>query len=123
MTQTARAALAPLAVKAGSLDAGAFSLSGGNQQKVVFGKWSAAGADVLILAEPTSGIDVKTKEDIILAIDRLVRGGTAVLVVSTDVSEIERLAGRALVMRRGRIVAELSGPDVTAARLGAIASA
>jgi ABC-type sugar transport system ATPase subunit len=123
MTRTARAALAPFAVKAGSLDAGAFSLSGGNQQKVVFGKWSAAGADVLILAEPTSGIDVKSKEDIILAIDRLVRGGTAVLVVSTDVSEIERLAGRALVMRRGRIVAELSGSDVTAARLGAIASA
>ena len=122
-TRTADAALRPLAVKTRSLDSGPSSLSGGNQQKVVFGKWSAAGADVLILAEPTSGIDIKSKEDIILQIDRLVRGGTGVLVASTDFTEIERLAGRALVMRKGRVVAELSGTEVTAARLGAIASA
>jgi ribose transport system ATP-binding protein len=121
--QTAAAALAPLAVKTRSLESGPMALSGGNQQKVVFGKWSAAGADVLILAEPTSGIDVKSKEEIILEIDRLVHAGTGVLVVSTDASEIERLASRALVMRKGRVVAELSGDEVTAARLGAIASA
>lgn len=121
--RTAGAALGPLAVKTRSLDSGPFSLSGGNQQKVVFGKWSAAGADVLILAEPTSGIDIKSKEDIIGQIHRLVQGGTGVLVASTDFSEIERLAGRVLVMRKGRVVAELSGSDVTAARLGAIAGA
>ncbi len=123
IARTAGAALGPLAVKTRSLDQGPFSLSGGNQQKVVFGKWSAAGADVLILAEPTSGIDIKSKEDIIGQIGRLVQGGTGVLVASTDFAEIERLAGRALVMRKGRIVAELTGADVTAARLGAIASA
>jgi rhamnose transport system ATP-binding protein len=113
LMRTASRVLAPLNVKASTLDAGIGTLSGGNQQKVVFGKWLATHARVLILAEPTSGVDVSAKEELCRVVEAFVDEGGAVLLLSSDFEEVERLADRALVFNRGRIVAEFSGPEVT----------
>jgi ribose transport system ATP-binding protein len=113
LMRTADRVLAPLNVKAGGLDAGIGTLSGGNQQKVVFGKWLATHARVLILAEPTSGVDVGAKEELCRVVEAFVDGGGAVLLLSSDFEEVERLADRALVFNRGRIVAEFAGSEVT----------
>ncbi len=83
-------------------------LSGGNQQKVVIGKWLAAGARVFIFDEPTRGIDVGAKSEIFALIDDLVSKGAAVLMISSEQSEIVHVCDRAYVMREGRIVGELS---------------
>lgn len=90
------------------------SLSGGNQQKVVLGKWLAANPKVLILDEPTQGVDVGAKAEIHQLMDRLVQQGMGILMISSDLPEVLGMADRLLVMHRGRIVAELprgSSPD------------
>jgi ribose transport system ATP-binding protein len=83
-------------------------LSGGNQQKVVIGKWLAAGARVFIFDEPTRGIDVGAKAEIFALIDDLVAKGAAVLMISSEQTEIVHVCDRAYVMRDGGIVGELS---------------
>ena len=83
------------------------NLSGGNQQKVSIAKWLAAEADILIIDEPTIGIDVKTKDALHELIWDLARSGKAVLLISSDMPEMVRLADRILVMKGGRIVAEI----------------
>ena len=83
-------------------------LSGGNQQKVVIGKWLAAGAKVFIFDEPTRGIDVGAKAEIFALIDGLVAKGAAVLMISSEQAEIVHVCDRAYVMRDGGIVGELS---------------
>jgi ribose transport system ATP-binding protein len=98
-------------------------LSGGNQQKVVICRWLRMEPKVLILDEPTQGVDVGAKADIHRLVDEAAEAGTAVLVASTDHEELVRLCHRVLVMRRGRIVDELSGsrldPDaITAVTIG-----
>lgn len=92
-------------------------LSGGNQQKVVLGKWLQIAPRVFILDEPTRGIDVGTKEEIYALIAHLADEGTAVLLVSSEISEITRLCHRALVMRGGQIIAELGGAELTSDKL------
>jgi len=90
------------------------SLSGGNQQKVVLGKWLAANPRVLILDEPTQGVDVGAKAEIHQLMDRLVSQGMGILMISSDLPEVLGMADRLLVMHRGKIVAELprgSAPD------------
>ena len=89
------------------------SLSGGNQQKVVLAKWLATRPDLLILDEPTRGIDVGTKHEIYKLIDGLAAAGTAVLLVSSELPEILALSDRILVMRDGTLVAELDGATAT----------
>jgi ABC-type sugar transport system ATPase subunit len=89
------------------------SLSGGNQQKVVLAKWLATRPDLLILDEPTRGIDVGTKHEIYKLIDALAAAGTAVLLVSSELPEILALSDRILVMRDGTLVAELDGATAT----------
>ena len=89
------------------------SLSGGNQQKVVLAKWLATAPDLLILDEPTRGIDVGTKHEIYRLIDALAAAGSAVLLVSSELPEVLALADRILVMRDGAIVAELDGATAT----------
>jgi ABC-type sugar transport system ATPase subunit len=87
------------------------SLSGGNQQKVVFGKWlSAGGLSVLIADEPTRGVDVGAKEAIYDLVDELRRQGLAIVLISSELEEVLRIADRMLVMRNGRIAGEL-GPE------------
>jgi rhamnose transport system ATP-binding protein len=85
------------------------SLSGGNQQKVVLAKWLSRTPSVIIVDEPTRGIDVGTKSEVHRILTELARGGVAVLVISSELPEVLALADRILVMREGRIVAELSG--------------
>ena len=88
-------------------------LSGGNQQKVVLAKWLAARCRVLILDEPTRGVDVGAKAEIHALIDALAAEGNAVLLISSELPEIMRLSTRVLVLREGRLVGELPRAEVT----------
>jgi ABC-type sugar transport system ATPase subunit len=88
-------------------------LSGGNQQKIVLAKWLAAGARVLILDEPTRGVDVGAKAEIHAIIDRLAAAGSAVLLISSELPELINLSTRILVLRAGRIVGEVPRKDAT----------
>lgn len=85
------------------------TLSGGNQQKVVMGRWLEFGAKLLILEEPTLGVDVGSKAEIYSFLVRALQAGAAVLLVSTDLEEIAGICHRALVFNRGSIAAELEG--------------
>ena len=80
--------------------------SGGNQQKVVIGKWLASEAKLLILDEPTRGVDVGARQEIYEVVHEQADQGTGVLVLSSDLREIYEISDRILVMRRGRIVSE-----------------
>jgi ribose transport system ATP-binding protein len=82
-------------------------LSGGNQQKVVFGKWLATRPKVLLLDEPTRGIDVGAKREIYTIMDHLAHDGTAIFFVSSELEEILGMSDRALVMHEGRITGKL----------------
>jgi ABC-type sugar transport system ATPase subunit len=88
-------------------------LSGGNQQKVVLGKWLEAGPKVLILDEPTRGIDIGTKEEIYRLLQELAGQGLAVVVISSELIEVLGLADRILVLAEGRVAGELPGQRAT----------
>lgn len=95
-----------------------FSLfSGGNQQKIVFARWMRNDPKLLILEEPTQGVDIGAKQSIYQAIDHAAEEGAAVVVCSSDAKELVRLCDRVHVMRGGEIVRELSGPELTEAEL------
>jgi ABC-type sugar transport system ATPase subunit len=98
------------------------SLSGGNQQKVVLAKWLAIDPDLLILDEPTRGIDVGTKYEIYRLIDALVQEGKAILLVSSELPEILALSDRILVMADGVIVGELGHGEATEERILGLAA-
>jgi ribose transport system ATP-binding protein len=85
------------------------TLSGGNQQKVVMGRWLEFAAKVLVLEEPTLGVDVGSKAEIYGFLAQALSEGKAVVMVSTDFEEIAHLCHRALVFNRGAVVAELQG--------------
>ena len=89
------------------------NLSGGNAQKVVVAKWLSISPAVLLLDEPTQGIDVGAKAEIYQLIDQLAREGIGIIVVSSDLMEIIHLSNRVLVMKDGRISGELSGEAIT----------
>jgi rhamnose transport system ATP-binding protein len=89
------------------------TLSGGNQQKVVLGKWLATGPAVLIVDEPTRGIDVGAKVEVHALLADLAARGIAVLMISSELSEVLGMADRVLVMHEGRIAAELDRADAT----------
>ena len=93
-------------------------LSGGNQQKVVFGKWMGCSPRVAILDEPTRGVDVGAKDEIYDLIEGLARAGMAILVISSEMEELVRLCDRVLSVYEGRLVAELSGAQVTPDAVG-----
>lgn len=88
-------------------------LSGGNQQKVLFAKWVLHGADLFVLDEPTQGIDVEAKEEIIDLINELCADDKGVLLISSDFSELVRICDRVIVLREGETVAEFSGAELT----------
>jgi rhamnose transport system ATP-binding protein len=100
-------------IKASGPEALPDSLSGGNQQKVVLAKWLATRPRVLMLDEPTKGVDVGAKFEIHHVIRREAAAGTACLVVSSDLPEVLSLAHRVIVMREGRVQGELAGADAT----------
>ncbi|MCC8027988.1 MAG: sugar ABC transporter ATP-binding protein [Clostridium sp.] len=90
-------------------------MSGGNQQKVVIGKWLMRNLKVLIVDEPTAGIDVGAKNEIYRILEELAEQGVIVIVVSSDLQELVRVSHRILVMRKGRIIKELAEGTVTQA--------
>lgn len=87
------------------------NLSGGNQQKVVLAKWLLTEPDIIIMDEPTRGIDVGAKRDIYLLIGEMVKAGKAVIVISSEIPEVMGLADRIIVMAEGRLTGEISRPD------------
>lgn len=89
------------------------NLSGGNQQKVVIGKWLFTESDVLIFDEPTRGIDVGAREEIYHIIDNLAKEGAAILVISSDLPEVLTISDRIYVMREGRIAGEINYEDAS----------
>jgi ribose transport system ATP-binding protein len=92
-------------------------LSGGNQQKVVLARWAALALAVQVLEEPTAGVDVGAKRQIYALLRRRAAEGAGLVVVSTDYEEIATVCSRVLVFRAGRIVAELTGTDLSIGRL------
>ncbi|WP_308169836.1 sugar ABC transporter ATP-binding protein [Acrocarpospora catenulata] len=100
-----------LQVKTSSLDSPVATLSGGNQQKVVLGKWLATEPRVLIIDEPTRGIDVGTKSEVHRLMSELAGHGVAILMISSELPEVIGMADRVLVMKEGHMTAELSRAD------------
>ena len=93
------------------------NLSGGNQQKVALAKWLYSNSDVLILDEPTRGIDVGAKFDIYCLMNELTEQGKAIIMISSELPEVLGMSDRVLVMHGGEIKGELSGEDMTAERV------
>lgn len=102
-----------LDLRAASLDTTVGSLSGGNQQKVVIAKWLATQPTVIILDEPTKGIDIGSKAAVHDFMSELASEGLSVIMVSSEIPEILGMSDRVIVMREGRMVAELEGDELT----------
>jgi len=119
-TEYVAQALASLRLR-GTQDDPVSSLSGGNQQKVLLARWIGLRPEVMILDEPTRGIDVGARADIYRIIDGLTSNGIAVLLISSDIQELLLLSDRIVVMREGRLVAEFTGGEMTEERVGAAA--
>ena len=99
-------------------------LSGGNQQKVLLGRWLATDPELLLLDEPTRGIDVGAKADIQETVAELAEGGMSVVFISSELEEVVRLSERILIMKDHQKVGEVvNGPDVTAERIVSIIAA
>lgn len=92
-------------------------LSGGNQQKIVIGKWLLVNPEIFILDEPTRGIDVGAKNEIYMLIDEIARKGVTILLISSEIEEILGLSDRVLVMSKGSIAAELGKEQITKAEI------
>lgn len=88
-------------------------LSGGNQQKVVFGKWMMTNPKIFMMEEPTRGVDVGAKSEIYRLINDLTREGISVILVSSDIPELVAMSDRVIILREGKIVAELKGEAIT----------
>ncbi|HEY3624482.1 MAG TPA: sugar ABC transporter ATP-binding protein [Roseiarcus sp.] len=112
-----------LRVRTPNLDASVSNLSGGNQQKVVLGRWLARRPKVLILDEPTRGVDVGAKAEIYRLIAELAREGIALLVISSEMPELLGLADRILVMAGGRVVAEMPREEASEEHILSLAMA
>lgn len=115
--QRCRAFVERLRLRGPSLDAQVTTLSGGNQQKVVFARWLMANPRVLLLDEPTRGIDISAKADIYALLNELTAAGLGILLVTSELPELLVLSDRILVMHRGRIVSELARPNATQERV------
>ena len=111
--KVATEAVEQLAIKTPNLDQATVHLSGGNQQKVVLGKWLALKPRVLLLDEPTRGIDVGAKREMYRLMEQLAADGVAILFVSSELEEVLGMADRALVMHEGRLAGELARDQLT----------
>jgi ABC-type sugar transport system ATPase subunit len=109
------------AIRTRSLETRIAELSGGNQQKVVLGRWLALAPEVIVLTEPTRGIDVGAKSDVYRFVQERAAGGAAVVVISSELPEILGLADRIVVMFRGRVVAEFDGRTATEEEIAHVA--
>ncbi len=111
--QTVLEEMGRLHLRKNAIDLAVKALSGGNQQKAALARWLMRDSRVLILDEPTRGVDIGAKREIYELIDALARAGKAVLVISSDLPEAIGISDRLLVMREGRIVHELSSDRAT----------
>ncbi|WP_130176773.1 sugar ABC transporter ATP-binding protein [Cryobacterium sp. SO1] len=109
----AEAVAAKLRIRMHTIDQPIRSLSGGNQQKAVFGRWIIAASTVLLLDEPTRGVDVGAKVEIYELMNSITAAGGAIVMVSSELPEILGMSDRILVMRDGRLAGELSAADAT----------
>jgi rhamnose transport system ATP-binding protein len=100
-------------VKTGSLDYAASTLSGGNQQKVVLAKWLSMAPKLLIVDEPTRGIDVGTKSEVHRLLSDLANEGIAIIMISSELPEVLGMADRVVVMCEGRVTATIDRADAT----------
>lgn len=122
-TDAARALGARVGLRPNDPDLPIETLSGGNQQKVVVGRWLHLGGAVYVFEDPTAGVDVGAKADIYRLFDAALQAGAAILIASTDFEEVANVCHRALVFDRGRVVAELAGDGLSVGALLAAASA
>ena len=111
-----------LSIKTPSTEQLAKNLSGGNQQKVVVAKWLATQSDILILDEPTRGIDVGAKYEIYLLMNELVRMGKSLIMISSEMPELIGMSDRILVMYQGQLMGEVTGSDITQVNILKLAS-
>ncbi|GMV97310.1 MAG: ribose import ATP-binding protein RbsA [Phycisphaerae bacterium] len=102
-----------LRVRTPSMDTAAVTLSGGNQQKIALAKWLASECGILLIDEPTRGVDVGAKAEIHALIDELAREGAAILLISSELPEVLNLSTRIIVLREGRQMGELSRREAT----------
>ncbi len=121
-TAAARSAMESLRVKANSPMTVAGTLSGGNQQKVVLGKWLLTNPKILFLDEPTRGIDVGAKQEIYAEINRLAKEGLAIVLVSSELPEVLGLADRIVVLHEGKLTGEFSRSEATPEKVMAAAT-
>lgn len=98
------------------------NLSGGNQQKVVVAKWLATNADIIILDEPTRGIDIGAKYEIYLIMNRLVKEGKSIIMISSEMPELIGMSDRIIVMHQGSVSGELTKEEVSQERILEMAS-
>jgi ribose transport system ATP-binding protein len=101
-----------LRIKTGSRDSAVRTLSGGNQQKVVLAKWLATNPAILVLDEPTAGIDIGSKSEIIQLVRELARAGAAIIMISSELSEMVSACDRIVVMSAGRVMADMTRDDL-----------
>jgi ribose transport system ATP-binding protein len=118
--RVAKTEVARLAIKTSSIDTKVVTLSGGNQQKVVLGKWLAMGPKLLILDEPTRGIDVGARAEIYRQMAALAAEGVAILMVSSDMEEVIGMSDRVVVMRERRVAGVLDRAALSQERIGAL---
>ena len=109
--------LKALKVKYSSIKEHVNNLSGGNQQKVVIGKWLLTNSDIIIFDEPTRGIDVSAKEEVYKIIEKLAREGKSIIMISSEIEEIFRMSNRILVMSNGQIVSQYKNGDVSSEQI------
>ena len=119
--QAAREYVKSLGTRTPSIEQKVKNLSGGNQQKVVLSKWLLTHSKVLILDEPTRGIDVGAKVEIYQLMNKLVSEGLGILMISSELPEVLGMADRILVMRGGRMVGEMSRAEATQEKIGQLA--
>jgi ribose transport system ATP-binding protein len=108
-----RTVLSRYGVRPPDPDAQLYTLSGGNQQKALFGKWMQTKPDVLLLHEPTQGVDVGSKQEIFREIEQAAADGVAVLIASAETEDLANLCHRVVVLRRGAVVGELAGAELS----------
>lgn len=120
--KAAAAEVQRLAIRTNSLETLAGTLSGGNQQKVVLAKWLMTSPRVLILDEPTRGVDVGAKFEIYRIIRQLASEGTAIIMISSELPEVLGLADRVIIMAEGRVTATVASADLTPERVMAYAT-
>ena len=123
MLQRCKDAIAAMKIRVAGPDITVGSLSGGNQQKCLLSRLLETRPKVLILDEPTRGVDIGAKSEIYRIIDELAKAGAAILVISSELAEVVGVADRVIVMREGRLMGEVTGEDIDQENIIALATA